>query len=249
MRATMTSLAAALTILLASRVAAAQPADASIPAAAAQTKPVVVHIDAPQPVTLEVLDRNDDWQPVCTSPCDKPLPSTETYRITGAGIRDSKKFGLDDKAPQTLRVEPSSSGGHAMAIVVTVIGSAGLLPGLGVTAVIVGGEIIGVILICPIAIAFVSQNQQNSEYGNCLGTIATFFGQAYASPWVWAPALASVVLLPTGIVWLVNTPPTVVKQSATSAASWSAPPALPPVHYDALALPSPTVVPVVNIPF
>src|SRR3984957_812685 len=171
MRATMTSLAAALTILLASRVAAAQPADASIPAAAAQTKPVVVHIDAPQPVTLEVLDRNDDWQPVCTSPCDKPLPSTETYRITGAGIRDSKKFGLDDKAPQTLRVEPSSSGGHAMAIVVTVIGSAGLLPGLGVTAVIVGGEIIGVILICPIAIAFVSQNQQNSEYGNCLGTI------------------------------------------------------------------------------
>jgi len=246
---TAASLAIGAPVVLVPAGAAAQPADASIPAAVAQTKPVVVHIDAPEPVTLEVLDRNHAWQPICTSPCDKPLPSTETYRITGAGIRDSKEFGLDDKAPQTLRVDPTSSVGHAMSIVVTVLGTAGLLPGLSVTTGIVAGEIAGVILICPIAIVFVPQNQQNSEYGNCLASIATFLGQGYASPWVWAPALASVVLLPTGIVWLVNTPPTGVKQSATGVAAWSAPPPLAPVHYDALSLPSTPIVPVVSIPF
>ncbi len=242
------ALASGAPLLLVSASAAAQPADASIPAVA-QTKPVVVHVDAPESVTLEMLDRNGDWQPICTSPCDKPLPSTETYRITGAGIRDSRKFGLDDKAPQTLRVEPTSSVGHAMAVVVTVLGIAGLVPGLSVTTSILAGEIAGVILICPIAIVFVPQNQQSSEYGNCLGSIATFFGQGYASPFVWAPALASVVLLPAGIAWVVNTPPTAVKMSATGAAAWSAPPALAPVRYDALSLPSPTIVPIVNIPF
>jgi hypothetical protein len=246
---TMTARLAIAPALLVPVGAAAQPADASIPAAAAQTKPVVVHIDAPEPVTLEVLDRNNDWQPICTSPCDKPLPASETYRITGAGIRDSRKFGLDDRAPQTLQVDPTSSAGHAMAIVITVLGTAGLVPGMGVTSIIVAGEIAGAILICPIAIVFVPQNQQSSEYGNCLGWIATYFGQAYASPFVWAPALASVVLLPAGIVWLVNTPPTGVKQSATGAAAWSAPPALPAAHYEALALPSTPIVPILSIPF
>ena len=249
LRTTAASLAIGAPVLLVSPSAAAQPPDASIPAGVAQTKPVVVHIDAPEPVTLEVLDRNNDWQPICTSPCDKPVPSTETYRITGAGIRDSRKFGLDDKAPQTLQVDPTSSAGHVMAIVVTVLGTAGLVPGMGVTSIIVAGEIMGAILICPIAIVFVPQNQQSSEYGNCLGWIATYFGQGYASPYVWAPALASVVLLPAGIVWVVNTPPTAVKMSATGAAAWSAPPAPAAVHYDALSLPSPTIVPIVNIPF
>jgi hypothetical protein len=252
-RTLLPALTIASTLLLVTRGAAAQPSDAtSAPApAGAQTQAVVVHIEAPQPVTLEVLDRDDDWQPVCTSPCDKPLPSTETYRITGSGIRDSKKFGLDAGAPQTLKVDPSSSGGHAMAIVVTVLGSAGLVPGAGVTALIVGGEIAGFILICPLAVAFVPKDQQNSEFGNCLGGIATFFGQAYASPWVWAPALASVVLLPTGIVWLVKTPPTAVQATAARAAMQPLPPLLPPppTHYDALALPAPTIVPVIDVPF
>jgi hypothetical protein len=265
-----------LAALLASRGAAAQPSDATSPAGApaqagssaplAATRPMaVVHVDSPLPVTVQARNEDDEWDTVCTSPCDKPLPATGTYRITGPGIRDSRTFHLDAGSPTTLEVTPSSSGGHAAAVVVTVIGAIGLTPAVGVTAVIVGGEIIGAILICPFATAFVPKDQQNAAYTNCLGDIATFFGQGYGQPYVWGPAIAGGVLLTAGIVMLVKTPRTGVKQTAGSAALFAPPasaawgmsgmaPASPLAgpHLDrpeALALPAPQVVPLVSLQF
>jgi hypothetical protein len=49
----------------------------------------LLHIDAPQAVSLETLTRDGDWTRVCSSPCDASVPVGATYRIRGAGgVRD-----------------------------------------------------------------------------------------------------------------------------------------------------------------
>ena len=251
--------AACTGMALASRDAVAQPTDRSgtpapsaVSAPPAATRPMaIVHIDAPQAVTLEARNEDDEWETVCSSPCDKQVSATGSYRVAGPGIRDSNTFRLDTASPLTLHVAPSSSGGHAMAIVLTVVGGLGLVPAAGITVIIVGGEILGAILLCPIATAFVSKDQQNAEYGNCLGSIATFFGQGYAQPYVWGPAIAGAALLTAGIVWLVKTPHTGVTQTANAATLLPRPTPLSPTpgHYEAvslLSLPPPPVVSLVD---
>jgi hypothetical protein len=208
----------------------------------------VVHIDAPQQVTLEINQAGSGWVGLCDSPCDRPVPLNAAYRITGGGIRDSSVFQIDPLVRTTLQVEPTSSAARAIAVVLTVVGGAGLLPIIGVTAIIAGGEIFGAILICPLVAAFETvKSQQASEYGNCLGAIATFFAPAYKEPWVFVPALAGVAALTGGIVGLATTPQTSVRQSTTGpAASLLFP---PPAALGAVRLPQPILCPVVEARF
>jgi hypothetical protein len=145
-------------------------------------------------------------------------------------------------------VDSSSSGAHAIAVVLTVVGAAGLLPVAGVTALIVGGEIFGAILICPLAAAFETvKSQQASEYGNCLGDIATFFAVGYKEPWVWIPALAGVAMLTGGIVGIAATPPTSVRPSPANTGALG--PLRPPPLLEGLRFPQTITYPIVETRF
>lgn len=231
----------------------AQPANRGLsgpsPAAPAAVRAMsLVHVDAPQKVNLEVSNGNGDWERLCVSPCDRAVSSEGAYRITGDGIRDSKTFHLDPAGPTTLAVEPTSSGARAGAVVLTVVGSIGLLPIVGVTSLIAAGEIIGAIFICPLAAAFETvKSQQGAEYGNCLGDIATLFAPGYTEAWVWVPALAGAAMLTGGIVGLVATPHTSVRRSMASPAALL--PLRQPLAFDAIRLPQPVSLPMVDLHF
>ena len=178
---------------------------------------VVVHIDSPEKVDSEVANADGYWEVRCSSPCDCPIAPGELYRITGEGIRDSHSFHLEPGNRTTLHVEPTSSGARAGAVVITILGFAGLAPAVGVSTLIVGGELLGLILICPLAAAFeTDKSKQSSEYGTCLGDIATYFSPAYLQPWVWVPGFAGAALLTGGVVWLTQTGAT----SVTQAGGW-----------------------------
>jgi hypothetical protein len=177
------------------------------PATAPET--VLVKIDAPQPVDLEV-QRGSEWDVVCRSPCNAALSTKENYRINGDGVRPSKPFRLQQGTETKLEVDPTASAGHAIAIVVTVTGSIGIAPILGVTAALAVAELFGLILICPLA-----QLDPKTTYGSCLVDVGAYVGQLYGKPYVWIPAVAGVVMVAGGGAWLASTPASQVTQATT----------------------------------
>jgi hypothetical protein len=93
-----------------------------------------VHVDAPEPVTIEV-ESGTTWTRVCDSPCDTSLPTTSLYRIGGDGIRTSRPFALGPSPPAgreiDLRVSPAGWASVPFGIVaVSLGGTAALLGGL-----------------------------------------------------------------------------------------------------------------------
>jgi hypothetical protein len=211
------SSAAFASALAGSTTAAAQAAPPS-----ATSTVAVVHVDSPSAVDLE-HDDGSKWVVVCTSPCDKALPASGEYRINGAGVRASSAFGIEPGSKRTLSVEPGSSGAHTGALVVTIVGGVGLLPAVGVSVLVLGATIVGVIFGCPISEAF-----SKGSYVPCVGDFASYFVPGYSSPAVWGPAAAGGALLVAGIVWLVASPRTNVTQvaalpAAPRATSWRAP--------------------------
>jgi hypothetical protein len=210
---------------------------------------VLVHIDSPEPASLEVMTDDGGLRAVCSSPCDQRVPASE-YRITGPGLRTSDPFRLDQGSRVTLHVSPSSPGTHTAGIVITIAGGVGLLPGAGVTAAWVGGELAGLIFVCPIVAAFASGPNQNAAYGNCLGDISTWVGRGYAQPGVWIPAIAGAVLLTTGIVLLASNPHSRVTQVTPATASQPSPfvPDLAP-RAEAIRIPAPPVTRLLELRF
>jgi hypothetical protein len=259
------SLVAAGLLLTWARAASAQSpapstgADAATSRApsAAAASTVVVHVDSPTAVDLEAF-QDGRWVGVCTSPCDRALPTNRDYRIGGFGIRSSRIFSIAPGTRATLTVDPASSGAHGAAVVVTVIGVAGLVPGAGVTAAVVLGVVLGAIFVCPIVAAFSSKNQQNNAYTGCLGDDASYFGKGYASPYVWGPALVGGVALVLGVTWLVAAPSTTVTLPTTPAGSVFGasrvarvgPPSREPVwRTEDVALPKPAVTNFIDVRF
>jgi len=92
---------------------------------------VVVHIDSPSPVELQVTHgEKNDWQTVCTAPCDQPFPAHGNYRIAGDGARPSHSFTLSAMHGRAdLVVNPSSSGWFVGGIVLLSVGGAVMLVG------------------------------------------------------------------------------------------------------------------------
>jgi hypothetical protein len=92
---------------------------------------VLVHIDSPSPVELQVTHgQKDDWQTVCTAPCDQSFPAHGTYRIAGNGARSSHSFTLSATHGRAdLVVSPASSGWFVGGIVLLAVGGAATLVG------------------------------------------------------------------------------------------------------------------------
>jgi hypothetical protein len=123
------------------RIAQGAPAPATAPAPAPAPAPtaapsapdtmVVVHIDSPSPVEMQVTHgQKNDWQTVCASPCDQEFAAHGTYRIAGAGVRPSSSFTLSAMHGRAnLVVSPSSSGWFVGGIVLTAVGGGVMLIG------------------------------------------------------------------------------------------------------------------------
>lgn len=188
---------------------------------------VEVRIEAPEPVDLEVRGLND-WEKVCTSPCNKALSTKEQYRINGSGLRASTPFRIAPGSAQKIEVEPHSSTAMGAAIVVVVIGSLGLVPVLAVTVAFGVVMLASVILICPLV-----QLAPKETYGGCLGDIASDVGQYYGKPYVWIPAVAGLGMAGIGGIVLASTPKSGVRMSPLG----TAPPAPQPATWRLPELP------------
>ncbi len=212
-----------------------------------------MHIDSPDPVVLEEAVGPQGWVPMCNSPCDRPVATDRSYRINGSGLRASSPFSIRSGSRTRIAVDPASSGARTAGVVVTVVGALGLGPGLVVTVGVVGAAIFGAILVCPFVAAFASKPNQNSEYTGCLGDAISYVGNAYASPFVWVPAIAGGVALISGVTWLATSPPTRVTQTAANAQAAASPDAwrMTPTWAERspIALPPSVVAPLVHIAF
>jgi hypothetical protein len=132
----------------ASTAPAAPAAPAPAPPPASRSEPskreaapvgLTVHIDSPSAVELQhkgPLNGGSDgetptWHTVCSSPCDRRLPSEGHYRIVGDGARPSRDFMLPEgTGTVTLAVSPSSSGWFVGGIVLMSVGGITMLVGL-----------------------------------------------------------------------------------------------------------------------
>lgn len=206
---------------------------------------VLVHIDSPEPVDL----KTNSGSSVCSSPCDRPVSAGESYRVSGAGVSESSPFVLQSATRSTLKIDPSTKHSRAGGTVLTVLGVVGLVPGIGVSVVVASFTVGGTLFVCPIAAAF------GANYGNCVGGAASLAVPLYASPAVWAPAIAGAGLMAIGVTWLVLTAgghPTNVDQSV---AIGSTPPALTGMqlwaspHRAEVALPPAADMPIVSVTF
>ncbi len=158
----------------------------------------------------------------------------------------SHPFEISPGQKVTIEVDPASSLSTGVGIAVTVIGVAGLAPGAGVTVAVVGGVLLGAIFACPFVAAFTTdKTKQSSAYSNCVGGAASLFGQAYASPYVWIPAIVGGVAIAAGVTLLATSSRTTVKQATPVSASEAGMPEMwrAPVWHESASLrypPAPT---------
>ncbi len=186
-----------------------------------------VHIESPSEVDLE-YQANDaaEWQAVCISPCDKPMPTSGLYRINGATIRLSGAFRLTGAPRTEVRVDPSSALVHGGGVFVMVVGIGGLVPAAAVTVGTVTVFVFGAILVCPLVQAF---TKDKGAYGQCLVDGAGVVAQYYAKPYVWVPALGGLALLLGGGTMYAATPSTKATVDGPPAKAPSEAPASPQI--------------------
>lgn len=110
--------------------ATSTPAPAAAPATAADAM-VLVHIDSPSSVDLQATHgQKNDWQTLCSAPCDQAFPAHGTYRIAGEGSRPSHSFTLSAMHGRAdLVVSPSSTGWFVGGIVLAAVGGGAMLVG------------------------------------------------------------------------------------------------------------------------
>jgi hypothetical protein len=106
----------------------ASPPDAPIAPTLPKPSPV-----APPRVLVEMsgspdatLERRaaDGWETACRSPCEEWLPTGDTYRIGGSGVRESRVFSLSGSNGEgvEIAVDAASSGAFTGGIVAASIG-------------------------------------------------------------------------------------------------------------------------------
>jgi hypothetical protein len=95
-----------------------------------------VHIDAPTVVLLHRRPAgSSDWVVACSSPCDKDLPTGDSYRITGRGVTN-EELVLDAGSSKRVDIEvhPRSVPGMVGGAVIMGIGGALASVGFGLLA-------------------------------------------------------------------------------------------------------------------
>jgi hypothetical protein len=124
-------------ILSALLVAPNALADDEAPAPAKAESPkneVVLHVASPDAVSVA---NSETGEVVCTSPCDKPVPSSGRYKIVGA--RPSPDFTLTRTSGKAdVKVKPGSKRDFWLGV--GGLGLGGALIGTGVTLLIYGVE-------------------------------------------------------------------------------------------------------------
>jgi hypothetical protein len=107
---------------------------AAEPAAPADANATFLHVQSPTTIRIE---NSQTGQVVCTSPCDKPVPSTTRYRVGGA--RPSSDFVLASvNGRADVKVKPASHATFWTGVGALTLG--GLLIGGGVGVFVYGVE-------------------------------------------------------------------------------------------------------------
>lgn len=162
---------------------------------------ITVHIVGDEDLELQVFDREaDEWRTVCRTPCDRELPTGETYRIDAPGVRISSAFQLDDVQGDrvVLHVDTASSAAHGIGVAAIVVGATPVA--LAATTAVGGAAALGVlvILVCPFVEAF------GGDFGDCAGSLfgagAREYGKAITHPVVLGVLGGGVALGLTGIL-------------------------------------------------
>jgi hypothetical protein len=105
------------------------PMPGTLPARAAST--VQVHIEGSDVAELQVDTVGDHrrWVTVCAAPCDRAVSTEFSYRIAGAGIRNSRVFNLQSRDHETITVDEGSKAvfvvgivGASLGVLVTTVG-------------------------------------------------------------------------------------------------------------------------------
>ncbi len=83
-----------------------------------------VHIEGSEGATLEHAGRGPGWVPVCSSPCNKAVPTGGVYRIVGPDLKTSNAFSLNvrDGEYETLHVHGASHSATTGGIVILAVG-------------------------------------------------------------------------------------------------------------------------------
>jgi hypothetical protein len=83
-----------------------------------------VHIEGSDAATLEHAARDRGWTAVCSSPCDKAVPTGGVYRIVGPDLKTSNAFSLSVRNGEyeTLRVHGASPSATTSGIVILAVG-------------------------------------------------------------------------------------------------------------------------------
>src|SRR5215467_5295440 len=92
------------------------------------TGTVMVHVNSTTPVTLQ--HRTNDtqqWETLCTSPCDVRAPIGDQYQIVGDNVNASKPFALDPSAGDTVTLDVRASGKNDKTIGYVVAGGGAAL--------------------------------------------------------------------------------------------------------------------------
>jgi hypothetical protein len=103
------------------------PVEAALPPAAAHVSTGArgwVHIENSEEATLEHAGSEHGWIAVCSSPCDKALPTDGMYRIVGPNLETSRAFALGARGGEyeTLHVHGGSHRAVTSGILVLALG-------------------------------------------------------------------------------------------------------------------------------
>jgi hypothetical protein len=85
-------------------------------------------------VYTSVSIAGSDWQDLCTSPCNRPVPRNVMLRVRGDGMTTSGLFSIDDHV-RGLRVEAGSSGVYWAGIWTAALGITAMITGASITLV------------------------------------------------------------------------------------------------------------------
>jgi hypothetical protein len=88
--------------------------------------------DSPRGAAVALPLDDGDWDPVCSPPCERRLPRTALFRISGAEITTSSTFSLPaDRSEVTLRVKAGASRWYWTGVILTAFGGSFALGGIG----------------------------------------------------------------------------------------------------------------------